>query len=750
MSAQTTKPAARPQSVLTMYFETSLYFMLMTAVMTLVSTGKLDAITTAAAPLALAWKAIRKWRGHGPELSARAATICVATYFLFMPLDYLWAKDRAADAPNPALYAALLTAVHLLLFAMIVRLYSARTRRDSLFLAMLAFAAMLSAAVLTVGTAFLGYFLVFLVLAISTFVGLEVERGAEGAASAVLGAGSSEGNKMMRALGLTSGSVALAALLIGGLLFFLLPRFTTGYFGGYSLRPKLMTGFSESVELGQIGEIQKSTAVVMRIKVAGSPTRFMSEKWRGIALTRFDGRRWSALQGERRRVYANGEGWFFLSNAREVSPATVLSYRVLLEPVASDSVFVAPGAGILRGRFSAGSGLGDPQRRNYLMVDAAGSLFNPFPNYSEVSYDAYSVPQSATPGQLRAAGETYPEEISAEYLQLPKIDPRIVTLANEATAGAITPYDKAVALENYLHSHYGYTLDLSGSPGRDPLPNFLFERRAGHCEYFATAMTVMLRTLGIPARYINGFQTGEYNDVGGDFIVRASDAHSWVEAYFPGHGWITFDPTPPGSPTQHGWFAGFGKYWDWFQLKWSEWVINYDFLHQSALVQGVGGKSKEWLSGVQSRASHFYEGLVQRMRILQVRAEKWMWTPIAITVGLAGLLFLMVGRNLRARIARLWLLRTGGEASLIPRRASAHYQEMLRLLGRRGFHKHGAATPTEFANSIRQVDLARPISQLTELYQAARFGEVEIAPRQSAELLREIRLKLRTTRFAHS
>ena len=695
---QTTPPVLRQSSVLTMYFETSLYFMLMTAVMTLVSTGKLDVITTAAAPLALAWKAIRKWRGHGPELSARAATICMAAYFLFMPLDYLWAKDRAADAPNPALYAALLTAVHLLLFAMIVRLYSARTRRDSLFLAMLAFAAMLSAAVLTVGTAFLGYFLVFLALAISTFVGLEVERGAERAASTELGAGSSAGNKMMRALGLTSGAVALAALLIGGLLFFLLPRFTTGYFGGYSLRPKLMTGFSESVELGQIGEIQKSTAVVMRIKVAGSPTRFMSEKWRGIALTRFDGRRWSALQGERRRVYANGEGWFFLSNAREVSPATVLSYRVLLEPVASDSVFVAPGAGILRGRFSAGSGLGDPQRRNYLMVDAAGSLFNPFPNYSEVSYDAYSIPQSATPEQLRAAGETYPEEITAEYLQLPKIDPRIEALASEATAGAVTPYDKALALENYLHSHYGYTLDLSGSPGRDPLPNFLFERRAGHCEYFATAMTVMLRSLGIPARYINGFQTGEYNDVGGDFIVRASDAHSWVEAYFPGHGWITFDPTPPGSPMQHGFFAGFGKYWDWFQLKWSEWVINYDFLHQSALVQGVGGKSKEWLSGLRSRASHFYEGLVQRMRILQVQAEKWKWTPLAIALGVAGLLFLMGGRALRRRIARMWVLRVGNEATLTPRRASAHYQEMLRLLGRRGISQ----TRRSYADRIRK------------------------------------------------
>ncbi len=104
---------------------------------------------------------------------------CIAAYFLFAPVDYILARNRASDAPNPALYAALLSTVHMLLFAMMVRLYSARTRRDSLFLAMIAFACMLAAAVLTVDTAYLAFFLVFLTLGISTFVALEMERGAE-------------------------------------------------------------------------------------------------------------------------------------------------------------------------------------------------------------------------------------------------------------------------------------------------------------------------------------------------------------------------------------------------------------------------------------------------------------------------------------------------------------------------------------------------------------------------------------------
>ena len=172
-------------------------------------------------------------------------------------------------------------------------------------------------------------------------------------------------------------------------------------------------------------------------------------------------------------------------------------------------------------------------------------------------------------------------------------------LPKQITAHADNPYDKARAIEGYLRSHYGYTLDLTGPPQADPLAYFLFQKRAGHCEYFAAAMTVMLRSVGIPARYINGFLTGEYNDVGGDFVVRASDAHSWVEVYFPAFGWLTFDPTPPSDEKPPGFFATLGHYWDWFELQWSEWVINYDFVHQFTLAQNLQRVSRDWTERVQ-------------------------------------------------------------------------------------------------------------------------------------------------------
>jgi len=381
-------------------------------------------------------------------------------------------------------------------------------------------------------------------------------------------------------------------------------------------------------------------------------------------------------------------------------------------------------------------------RRNYLLVDGAGSIFNPFPSYSELTYDAYSQPVTATPAELRAAGGDYPEDVRSIYLQVPELDPRIPALAREATAGAETPYDKAAALENYLRMHYGYTLDLTGAPGNDPLANFLFVRRAGHCEYFASAMTVMLRTLGIPARYINGFQTGEYNNVGGDFIVRASDAHSWVEAYFPGNGWITFDPTPGGESAPRGWAASIGKYWDWLALKWDEWVINYDFLHQVSLAQGAGRGAREWAASARSRFEHLHESIVRRMRLWQFNAQNWPGTPFAIAAIAAALALLAGWKPLGKGLAMWWILRSPASGILSAERASEHYSEMLRLLERRGFRKPEGATPLEFVRSIPRMELAAPVGRLTDLYQSARFGDAAVEPRQSVELLREIRRKL--------
>src|SRR2546426_10983632 len=256
------------------YTQISLYLLLVTGVLTLLSTGKVDLVSVLTAAAALLVKGARWWRGYGPELSHRRATQLVIAYFLFFPLDlWIFSRSLATGAPNPALYAALLAAIHLLLFAIGVRLYSAASTRDYFFLVLLAFAAVLASAILTVDTAFLILLLLFLGLAVSTFIGVEMHRSAEGAISPHLDAGSPAARRLHRALGITSAAVAVCALTFGTGIFLLFPRLAAGYFSALNFQPSLISGFSDNVELGQIGEIKKNSAVVMRVKVEGGTLR---------------------------------------------------------------------------------------------------------------------------------------------------------------------------------------------------------------------------------------------------------------------------------------------------------------------------------------------------------------------------------------------------------------------------------------------------------------------------------------------
>lgn len=727
---------AEPPPVIQRYFEVSLFLLVTTGILALVATGKLDVVTTTATLAALAYKGWGIARGRGPELTHRNATAFVLGYFVFFPVDlWVFSRELAASAPNPLLYAALLAAIHLLIFASIVRLYSSRTVRDYIFLALLAFATMLASAILTVNTTFLIALAVFLLLAVSSFVGLEIRRSSEGAVFPVFEPGSAAARRLHRALGLTSVLVAASALLIGGLIFFLIPRFTAGYMSAFNLQPTLMTGFTDNVELGEIGVIKQSSEVVMRIRVQGDDAgRAQEIHWRGMILTNFDGKRWFTPATDSIVVTPDGSGAYQLG----VSPLPadsyyLLRYTVLMEPVATDAIFVAARPTTIWGRFGADAG--GERARSYLVFNRTGTLLNPFHNVGTMHYDAVSQVPMVPPQKLRAATVEYPADISSTYLQLPRLDPRIKQLAEQITAHAPTPYDKASNIALYLRTRFGYTLDLSDMSHRDPLAYFLFVKRAGNCEYFASAMVVMLRTLGIPARYATGFLSGEYNDLAHDYIVRASDAHSWVEAYFPGYGWITFDPTPPGDEKHNGAFARLGMYWDWFQFSWNEWIINYDFAHQLSLARNIHQSSRAW----SDRASQYYQAkrreTIDRLKLWQERLSN---SPYSLPGALVFLLLMLIyfrGRAMGGFVAIRWSLRAHREGQLPPDLAAFEYRQMLRLLERRGWRKSAAQTPLEFAASIRVPEFAGPVAEITEMYQSSRFGSHPADARRVIALL---------------
>ena len=726
------------------FFRASLFFLVLTAVLAIVSTGKLDFFTMLVAPSAVLYKGIRWWRGHGPELRQATATRLVLAFLLVLPFDALFiSRTLVQSAVNVALYSALLAAVHFLLLVTLLRLYSAATDRDAMFLAMLSFAAVLASAVFTVDTNFFFLFAAYLLFAVATFLGLEIRRSASGAIFPPHAVEESRERRFYRALSFAALSVGAGAILIGGMLFFFFPRVSAGYFARAGFQPSLMTGFSDNVELGQIGEIKKDTAVVMRLQT-GSPVNYPLLRWRGIALSTFDGKRWYARDREHVPVAPGSDGWVILSSPFDIQAPIVgqVRFTVLLQPLASDAVFAPAHVMQLRGNFAGESSRYTiSPRSTALTVDSSGSIFNPARNYAQIRYEGISLLPAPRPTKARIAGTDYPEEIRDTYLQLPqKLDPRIPELAKRITATANNPFDKAIVLESYLQRTYGYTLNLAGKPGADPLAQFLFVTRAGHCEYFASAMAVMLRTLNIPSREVNGFLPGEFNDVAGDYIVRASDAHSWVEAYFPGSGWVTFDPTPAGAGYSGGIFSRLNLYLDWMQLNWNEWVVNYDWAHQSLLARNVrqgstdyGESLRRWFRRTQERGmdllaawqdSHVY------LRLL---------FPVALVLLLVILRFGWVVSFFR------WLsfalqMRRPPEQRNNPLLASRLYAEMLRLLARRGYRRGESQTPGEFAATLTpQPQLAAAVGEFTSLYAQARFGDAPCDATRLRTLLDQIR-----------
>jgi hypothetical protein len=168
--------------------------------------------------------------------------------------------------------------------------------------------------------------------------------------------------------------------------------------------------------------------------------------------------------------------------------------------------------------------------------------------YTVVSY----LPQFSAE-QLRSAGSDYPPEIVGRYLQLPDTAPeRVLALARELTQAAPTPYDRAAAIEAYLRT-FSYTLEVEPPPpGRDVVDYFLFTAQQGYCDYYATSMVVLARAVGLPARIVIGYSSGDYNAPTAEYIVRQENAHSWVEIYFSGFGWVEFEPTASQAPINRG------------------------------------------------------------------------------------------------------------------------------------------------------------------------------------------------------
>jgi transglutaminase-like putative cysteine protease len=403
----------------------------------------------------------------------------------------------------------------------------------------------------------------------------------------------------------------------------------------------------------------------------------------------------------------------------------MIHYRVLMEPIGTNVFFLAPWARSVSGNYRT------------LASDSAGAVYDEDSQHAISRYEADSDIAAAAPSELRTAGRAYPPQLSPYLEQPPAIDPRVSRLAAQITSSASNDFDKAAAIESYLKTRFGYTLQLPRTAVKDPIANFLFERKQGHCEYFASAMAVMLRTQGIPSRVVNGFRTDEFNDLTANYVVRAKDAHAWVEAYFPGYGWQTFDPTPGGNgETPQGWDR-LGLYIDAMASFWRDWVVSYDSSHQYILGEAAVSGTRGLWQGARSWASTHYESLLKWARRSQDRVEHSpvRWAILASVIALVLVLFGNLERIVRF-LSEKWL---GAHPERSPEQAAAMwYQRMARMLARRGVEKPAAQTPQEFVKKIEDNRLREPVARFTNVYESARFGNSVEDAQRLAELYEEV------------
>ena len=705
------------------YFDVALYLLVLSGFVTLASTGGLDLPAVVLVGLALAFRGYQLLTRLEFAIPADWTTLLTLIYVFVYGVDYFFLSRSFLAA-----------SVHLVLFLIVVRLFSLQRTRDHYLLAALSFLMVLASAVLTVGSVFLFSFAGFLLVAVITFVLMEMRHSVASeqthAQDPRVASPSVVPPTRRMAQALLAIAPALMLMILAGsfLIFFFLPRVSSRYLTAYTPSSDVSTGFSDRVQLGRIGEIQQSSAVVMHIEIEHDLQGAYDLKWRGVALSAFDGKVWSNSYAQT-QLRPAADGSYRLAPLGEQHDASAtagrsIRYRVMMEPIGTNVFFLAERPQSLTGRF------------RQVGVDAGEAVYDLDIDHPINRYDAESQLPEIDSDELRLAANTTPGSID-QYLKLPPLDVRISKLAEEITAKAPSNYDKAVAVEQYLSTHFRYTLELPSSVPLDPLANFLFERKRGHCEYFASSMAVMLRSLLIPSRIVTGFRGGEFNDLTGQFVVRASDAHSWVEAYFPGSGWISFDPTPAGGgPARSGW-SRMELYVDAAASFWREWIINYDVSHQRTLSKDAATSSRQFFDEVREWLKRQHRAMLRSARHAHQHVTKFPGRWLGGLIAFAALLITLL--NLRGLVSALRARSLRAHPERAPRESAAlWYDRMVSRMARLGWCKSPSQTPLDFVAAIQEAELQKKVARFTRAYESARFGRSIDDAQRLPELFKDV------------
>lgn len=514
-------------------------------------------------------------------------------------------------------------------------------------------------------------------------------------------------------------------------IFVIVPRVGQGFLSLSRSEGERVAGFGNQIELGGFGVIRDDPTVVLRVRPlppSEAPVPTVSLRMRGTSFDHYDGRRWTRSPSLAAPLPRFGRDDYPLIRLGDINRDQRL--EIVLDHLDESVVFLPHGTV----GFSVPPRVVRGEAVSRQLVRSLGlDIRYSDPDELGLVYTAY-VSRDAADADLPATAV----EMPSVYLQVPPGHERVEALARRLTSGTRSADEAARRIVSYLHSgELRYSLEQPEvKSGERPLDVFLFRDKRGHCEYFASAMAIMLRSIGVPARNVTGFVGGVYNPFGGYYALRQGDAHSWVEAFVENRGWVTYEPTPPSrgelGPRQNLW-ADVQALVDAMRTRWVTSVVGYDLRTQTQIARRIARffAQRDFAGGGGSKLD-----LAERAR----GSMRTLRNVGLVLLALGAIAGFVVFRARRKRLA-------AGARALSPEiaRAVKLYQELDRVLAARGYGRPASTTPAEHSRKLESsgFPLAREVHDVTEHYMQVRYGGERLSADEHARL-RALIAKVRT------
>jgi len=486
--------------------------------------------------------------------------------------------------------------------------------------------------------------------------------------------------------------ISVPIFVFTALLFVLFPRVGLSLLLLNHPHPGRMVGFTDHVKIDEVGVIRSNPQMALRFEMSdlpNPPPARMILRLRGTAFDASDGVNWSRTQSERH--IGDHVGDTYILHRMPHTGDKKITFDV--EPIDPPVIFLPPHSVAVQVKPQSQSLMTDTL---VLQRGPEGEVRYGGGDARGIRYEVSVAPDNEVISEALAAPDR------ARYLALPSLPSRIADLAHKWSDGQTTPWQKAHVIEDHLRHDFKYDLNSPSGGASQPLDDFLFNSKRGHCEFFSTAMALMLREIGIPSRNVTGFVGGTYNRFGHYYAVREGEAHSWVEAYIddPVHpGWMTFDPTPSAGAQPLGDTTGAWVYMrdlvEAVSQRWNHYVIGYDLRSQVHLY--------DWFSSGHGKA--------QKIR--------WWYALAALGFGVGAYIVWKRRKRFGQKAPSAEKKNERGQQV-----AASMYRVLEQALVAQGLTRPPSLPPLRFAEELRARahPLAAEVIDLTEIYLSVRFG----------------------------